>query len=111
MKFFVEEKHTNKEWVWVMKHRIIFYTLMIIWFLVLYFIILVIVLLMQNIIVNQGFRVLIGILFFTFGYFGLAQLLLTKFWDMTKVFWKAKWNGKIIIREFKDGNQIIKIVK
>jgi len=109
MKFFVEEKHTNKEWIWILKNRVLFYVLMIIWFLMLYFVIMLI-LLMQNVITDKGILTLIGVLLFIFGFFGVGQVL-NEFWDIRKAIWKAKWQGKSINIEFKDGNQIVKIMK
>ena len=74
MKYFVEEMHTNEEWVWVLKHQAIFKICMVIWFLMLYFIVMLIIL-MQTIVTNPKIIILIGILLWLFGLFGLGQML------------------------------------
>ena len=109
MEFFVEEKHTKKELVWVLKNKALFYLLMMVWFLILYLGIMLMIL-TQNIINDRGVIILIGIIVFILGFFGMGHIL-NRFWDIKIAMWKAKLKGKSINIELKDGNQIIKIAK
>ncbi|GEM_PF-2870369 len=109
MNYFVEEKHTNKEFIWVYKNRVQFGILMIVWFFVLYFLVMLVVLTLKGKL-NPGILTFIGVVLFFIGYLGLAQVL-NKFFDVKRAWWKAKRQGKKINIEFKGNNQIIRIEK
>jgi|SRR3989338_1289097 len=109
MGYFVEEKHTNREFVWILKNKVLFSMLMLIWFIVSYFIVMLVVLTLKDML-NIGILTLIGTILFFILFLGFTQLL-NKFFDIMKARWNAWRQGRKMTIEFKGNDRIVRIEK